>query len=324
MREAYSDWEDMVADSARVHELLSSRSIINIRTPGIGLADTLQASTTIRSIEENYHPELIEIVSYHPELFYGNPRCIYAEWEPDPEVIVLDSWPPHKLPNGGIGYCGMTQPMPVTAQWDTRVGLYGIPLNTKQEFYPYLQEDLWGREIQARYGDYVVIHTKASPPRSSYNKYSSIPSSTSEARARTGAQIDWPVDRWVAVASNLRDMGYAVLQVGDGTEEKIGVDMTTVGVRLTFMVIKYAKLLIGQPSFPMFAANAMGTPILALWNGSYNSEIAQFGDINIIDHAASAPCNPCSGPKVDCGGYCMDLITVEEILGKVAGMIGTC
>jgi hypothetical protein len=277
---------------------------------------------------ENYECDII-INSYHPELHWNNPNCISGDNIADPENIVLDSWPPHKLPNIGIGYPGMAcmeiegingllLPIPVTGQWDIRVGLYGIQVNTEQEFYPTEEEIAFAYSWWKSGGRYVVIHAIASPPRTYYNQFRSVPQSNSEGRARSSRQIDWPYNKWAQLVKEIKQMGWAVLQVGrNGDDIVAGVkDLTWIGPRNTAALIGHADLLIGQPSFPMFAANAMNTPIVALWNGSYNSERSQFGDIGVVGHKGYE-CYPCCGYKNDCPGYCMDDITVEEVLQEV-------
>lgn len=324
MRDTYSRWEDMERDSSALRSILSDRDTISISTPGIGFSDTLQASTTIRSIDEYYSPKSIVINSYHPELFYNNPRCISRHTSNiGSGNITLDSWPPSRLPNEGVGYNGIDIQIPVTGQWDIRVGLYGIPIDNRQEFYPTDDDEIYGIDIRDRYSPYIVIHPTVSPPRVWYNKYNGVPKSDTDRRARSNRQVDWEYSRWIDVINYIKELGYSVLQVGGGFEDILPgcVSMTDIGPRNTFMVIKYAKLLIGQPSFPMFAANAMRVPILSLWNGSYNSEMGQFSDISIVDPTSNISCAPCGGYVDDCPGYCMDRISTNDVINTILGIL---
>ncbi|MCP4642931.1 MAG: glycosyltransferase family 9 protein, partial [bacterium] len=83
----------------------------------------------------------------------------------------------------------------------------------------------------------------------------------------TWATKRWNVERWAALCTGLRDVGYAVVQLGQG-DERIGVgaclvDETT--VREAACVLRAAKLFIGCDSGLMHLALAVGTQTLALF-----------------------------------------------------------
>jgi len=322
MLDDYSNmtWDDVRTDSMRVRDSLVGRSTIKISTPGLGLGDNFQCCTAIRTIDEVYHPDTIVMNCYHPYLFENNPRCTVGTNTGDPENIVLHTWPHRKLPEHGILNGGR---ICSAKAYNIRVGAMDHPLNTDSEFYPTNNEIIWAAMNLSEYVPYVTVQLRGDPPRKFYNISPNLPRSDSDGRWMTST--DWYTDRWVELVARVRESGYNVLQIGCEHEELIDgcVDMRTVGVRKTFLVIGKAELHIGHDSFPQHAANAMETHALLFIAGRSNDQ--QHTNTTRMCMAKNLPCADCldRDEHIDtfCTRECMNLITVDYVMEHVRGLL---
>lgn len=315
-RSDYSDcsWDDLRADSMRMHGILSGMSSIHLSTPGLGLGDNFQCCTAIRTVDEIYHPDELVIECYHPYLFEGNPRCRVGTDVHSPGNLVLHTWPYRNLPNGGIQDDG-TKVCSARA-YDIRVGAYDRPMDTDSEFYPTTEEIIWGAMELSKYQPYITVQLRGDPPRKYYNISPVAEGSDSDARWMSAT--DWYTDRFEVVVDMIKSHGYGVLQIGCEYEELIPgcIDMRTVGPRRTFIVIGKADLHIGHDSFPQHVASAMDTHAIILMAGRSNNQL--HSNTTRIQMSAGLECSNCldRDEHIDtyCTRECMDLITPDMIV----------
>ncbi|MFA0754180.1 MAG: hypothetical protein IMHGJWDQ_001964, partial [Candidatus Fervidibacter sp.] len=87
-------------------------------------------------------------------------------------------------------------------------------------------------------------------------------------------------------------------------------------------LIEQAAVLVGPDSFPIHAALAVGTPVIALFGSTDSFRFRGEEGIKVVEH--DLPCRPC-GRHPTCGGTftCMALITVDEVLAAVEQVMAT-
>lgn len=311
-REDYNklSWNDLRNDSLAAKDILRLRGVIRIATPGLGLGDNFQCSTAIRTLSELYTAKIV-INCYHPYLFENNPRCIVGT-DMSGDNIWLNTWPPTKLPDRGIQTDGT--PVCSARAYDILLGGYDHPINTDSEFYPTTDEMVWGSELN-RYKPYITIQRSPDPPRKFYNISPNLQRSDSDGRWMTST--DWYHDRWVDLVRRVRELGYNVLQIGCEYEDLVDgcIDMRSVGVRNTFVVIGLADLHIGFDSFPQHVANSMGTKAIILLAGRSNYH--QHTNTTYIDMSKGLECSNCRQRDIHidkfCTRKCMDMITTDIV-----------
>ncbi len=316
------DWECLRNDSARMNEVVRNLDVIEISTPGMGLGDDYMVSPVIRAIDEYYHPADIIVNTYHPYLFEDNPRCTPGTDVHSDRNITMHTWPYRCLPNGG--YMGDGPRISVPHQHNIRVGIWGSHVNTKHEFYPTMEEVIWGTRLE-EYKPYIVVQAQCDPPRRYYNISPNLPRSDSMDRWMTIG--DWHDDRWTTIVSAMNDTGYNVVQIGCEYEELIPecIDMRHVGPRRTFIVVGHGDLLICHESFPQFTADAMDVPSLVMMTGRSCADGQQLRNRTTIDFSDGLPCAPCwnIARNVDeyCPGTCMDRITASVVIDNALGIL---
>jgi len=87
-------------------------------------------------------------------------------------------------------------------------------------------------------------------------------------------------------------------------------------------LIEQAAVLVGPDSFPIHAALAVGTPVIALFGSTDSFRFRGEEGIKVVEH--DLPCRPCRRHPT-CGGTftCMALITVDEVLAAVEQVMAT-
>ncbi|MCS7224177.1 MAG: glycosyltransferase family 9 protein [Armatimonadetes bacterium] len=148
------------------------------------------------------------------------------------------------------------------------------------------------------------------------------------APATTRPQKHWPVERWSQLADGLRQrLGLPSLLLGSPSDrallEVISSSARTpiphlwhLSLKEAGALIEQALVLIGPDSFPIHAANALGTYTVALFGSTSGDRFRSEPAVRVLEHPL--PCRPC-GRRPTCGGAfpCMRLITVEEVIGAV-------
>lgn len=319
-REDYSElsWNDLRCDSLAAKDILKLRGDISIATPGLGLGDNFQCSAAIRTLSELYTAK-VTINCYHPYLFENNPRCEVGT-NMGGDNIWLNTWPSTRLPNKGIQPDGT--PVCSARAYDILLGGYDHPLNTDSEFYPTTDEMIWGTEVN-KYKPYITIQSSPDPPRKFYNISPNL--ERSDSSGRWMVSTDWYHDRWVDLVGRVNRLGYNVLQIGCEYEDLVTgcIDMRSVGVRKTFVVIGLADLHIGFDSFPQHVANSMGTNTIILLAGRSNYH--QHTNTTYIDMSKGLECSNCRQRDMHidkfCTRVCMDMITTDIVYNTVVGVL---
>jgi heptosyltransferase-2 len=141
----------------------------------------------------------------------------------------------------------------------------------------------------------------------------------------------WPAEKFADVTGAIHDLKNAVLVIGDDSETEIcrNVAYTDDSVnacgKLSLMetaaALRRASVLITNDSAPLHIAEAVGTPVVAL----FGPTVRQFGYFPLLGRSVvlekELDCRPCSrnGAK-PChieSRKCLDLITCDEVLGAV-------
>ncbi len=141
----------------------------------------------------------------------------------------------------------------------------------------------------------------------------------------------WPAEKFADVTGAIHNLKNAVLVIGDDSETEIcrNVAYTDDSVnacgKLSLMetaaALRRASVLITNDSAPLHIAEAVGTPVVAL----FGPTVRQFGYFPLLGRSVvlekELDCRPCSrnGAK-PChieSRKCLDLITCDEVLGAV-------
>lgn len=138
---------------------------------------------------------------------------------------------------------------------------------------------------------------------------------------------DWPLSRWLELATHLGKQGWKLATVGLGDWIAGTLDLrkkTTVGS--LYSVLRRADLFVGLDSGPSHVAQAALTPSVVLF-GTVWSHLKLFPASGAIGVQADIGLVPCVGehhrlpPPVtssQCAGDCMRAITVEMVLEAIA------
>jgi ADP-heptose:LPS heptosyltransferase len=81
-----------------------------------------------------------------------------------------------------------------------------------------------------------------------------------------------------------------------------------------------ARAAFGPDSGPMHIAAAVGTPVVSLWGATSAARSAPWGSAEGVIIGA-APCSPCYLKRCPIGRVCMQHISVEDVLEKIAHRI---
>lgn len=152
------------------------------------------------------------------------------------------------------------------------------------------------------------------------------------APATTRPQKHWVAERWAKLAQRLWHQWSfpSVLLAGKSDRpllERIARQSTIplpivddLPLKEAVALIEQAAILIGPDSFPIHAALAVRTPVIALFGPNDPYRFRAEEDIRVLEH--DLPCRPCRRHPT-CGGAftCMRLITVDEVVAAVGQML---
>jgi GT2 family glycosyltransferase len=138
---------------------------------------------------------------------------------------------------------------------------------------------------------------------------------------------NWPFDRWATVIKALRADGWKVVLVGADRAPMMESDLDLRGktnVAQLAALLGVAALFIGLDSFPIHAAQAMGTPVIGLFGITTARNILTSGSHWVA--CQSAADHPGTGLRhkkvgvtfVDCPENPMETITTDEVLKAAA------
>jgi ADP-heptose:LPS heptosyltransferase len=176
-------------------------------------------------------------------------------------------------------------------------------------------------------------------PRLYFENWSArLPEGLDEPFVAVCAGASWPTKRWLperwrSVCSALKDLGYGVVELGAGDEERIGAEFSLVGrtnVREAACLLRAAELLICCDSGLMHLALASGTRALALF-GPTEPSILIRNDPRLVPVMAERDCQGCwnRGSVASPGTCpmertsCLDVITAETIVDLARGLLGS-
>ena len=144
---------------------------------------------------------------------------------------------------------------------------------------------------------------------------------------------DWPLDNYLDLARELEDRMEGALTVyltgtpGDG--EKIETALTTKALSQTnnlagrlsmlefFELLSRADLLVTGDSFPMHAAVAAHTPVLAMFGPTHESRVGPRGASHTVLRAPE--CRICD--RKNCPEKCLARISVSEVADRVVNLV---
>lgn len=138
----------------------------------------------------------------------------------------------------------------------------------------------------------------------------------------------WPEEKWRELADLLRARGALPLLIGGEGDRALceavkgtGAGINLAGettVRETAAALTLAKVLVTNDSAPLHIADAVGTPVVAL----FGPTVADFGffptGARDVVVERDEPCRPCSlhgGPRCPLGHFhCLGLVTAEQVV----------
>lgn len=120
---------------------------------------------------------------------------------------------------------------------------------------------------------------------------------------------EWPKESWNTLCDELRIAGYTVSnQEGTDNLEKY-MDW-----------INSCRLIVTHDSLGLHLALALGKKVVALFGGTASHEVHLYGSGKaIVPHGFN--CLPCLVPECENDKYCMETITVDEVLKSIRGEI---
>lgn len=141
----------------------------------------------------------------------------------------------------------------------------------------------------------------------------------------------WRAERFAQVAARLTQQGLRCVIVGaegDVPTARAIVDAAGGGVvslagriklRHLAALLQRCRLVIGNDTGPLHLAAAVGTPVVGLYGPTDPAIVGPYGGIDrVLWHRQ--PCGPC-GHRPTCSDYaCMNAISVDEVLARVAQM----
>ena len=140
----------------------------------------------------------------------------------------------------------------------------------------------------------------------------------------------WPAESFAALAKHLAGQGIISLVLGSGSERPLAekvraasnaplVDAMGLSLRQASALVACMDLLVSNDTGPMHIAQAMATPVLALFGSTSPDYI---GPRNPWDRVVKAPliCEPCITKRcLDPG--CMQSIRVDEVIAVAEAML---
>ena len=152
------------------------------------------------------------------------------------------------------------------------------------------------------------------------------------APATTRPQKHWVAERWAKLAERLwHQLRLPSLLLAGKSDRPLlariarqsAVPLPLVddlSLKESVALIEQAALLVGPDSFPIHAALAVGTPVIALFGPNDPFRFRAEKGVCVLEHAL--PCRPCGRHPI-CGGLftCMRLIGVDEVIAAAEQLL---
>jgi heptosyltransferase-1 len=144
----------------------------------------------------------------------------------------------------------------------------------------------------------------------------------------------WFVERTAAVADALAARGVATVLVGGpGDAEFAAAVARSARTKVTDLVgqtslrdlvgiFGRARAAFGPDSGPMHIAAAVGAPVVSLWGATSAARSAPWGNADGV-LVGAAPCSPCYLKRCPIGRRCMEAISVEAVVERLANRLAS-
>ena len=131
---------------------------------------------------------------------------------------------------------------------------------------------------------------------------------------------EWSFERWERVVEWLRDHNYPVVQIGEGGRPVLegAIDVTgRASFREAVLLMKRARLFLGQEGGLMHAANAVNVPSVIVWGGLTLPEFAAYRKHTVL--CTRVDCAPC-GLRGHCpyDKKCLTTVETSDVISAVS------
>ena len=136
---------------------------------------------------------------------------------------------------------------------------------------------------------------------------------------------EWSFERWERVVKSVREQNVPVVQIGEGGRPILegAIDMTgRTSFREAVLLMKRARLFLGQDGGLMHAANAVNVPSVIVWGGVNLPDFIGYRKHTVLcRHVDCAPC----GLRGDCpyDKKCLTTVEASEVISTVSGMLAS-
>ena len=135
---------------------------------------------------------------------------------------------------------------------------------------------------------------------------------------------EWSFERWESVVQWLLDQNYPVVQISEGGQPVLegAIDGTGLSFREAVLVIRRARLFLGQDGGLMHAANAVDVPSVIVWGGLTLPEFGGYGKHTVV--CTRVDCAPC-GLLGNCpyDKKCLTSIEPSDVISAVSGTLAS-
>ena len=134
---------------------------------------------------------------------------------------------------------------------------------------------------------------------------------------------EWSFERWECVVEWLRDQNYPVVQIGEGGRPVLegAIDVTgRASFREAVLLMKRARLFLGQEGGLMHAANAVNVQSVIVWGGLTLPEFAGYSKHTVL--CSRVECAPCGFRG--CCPYdkkCLTTVQTSDVISAVSGTL---
>ncbi len=136
---------------------------------------------------------------------------------------------------------------------------------------------------------------------------------------------EWSFERWERVVEWLHDHNYPVVQIGEGGRPVLegAIDVTgRASFREAVLLMKRARLFLGQEGGLMHAANAVNVPSVIVWGGLTLPEFAAYSKHTVL--CTRVECAPC-GLRGQCpyDKKCLTTVETSDVIAAVSDTLAS-
>jgi len=273
------------------------RQTLKLGFDEIGIGGSLTLSCVAREIKRLSPTMSIELYSYHPELFRGNPHIVSNNYFTDAPCRNIHS-PEMKEQSRDKHY---------NYYYCQDIGVE--PADIHPEIYISKNEIIMVRAKYDLPDKFLVLHAQPSNVKKEHGRTS-----------RWTTTKDWYLDRWEEVVRNSKSPVYQ-LRTEDEPYVHGCIDSVGTTVREACTIISLSKMVLCCVSYSMHVAAATKTPAVVVYGG--REYPVQTGyPTRHIQVWAPIDCGPCYRVD-DCKQdmLCMDRIRPEHVVGAMNRII---